>query len=468
MRSFDIPPLAMSQIEAIGVPEDADDPVISLPYGYTPRVYQKPLWDAMVHDGVPRGVAVWHRRAGKDVTCLNILIYKAFERVGTYYYCFPTFAQGKKIFWDGIGGDGRRYMDYIPAELIVNINHTEMKIELAGGSILQIIGVEQIDRLVGTNPVGLVFSEYSLQNPMAWELFRPILAENGGWALFEYTPRGHNHGYALYDVARRNPGRWFTSMLTVDQTLRDDGTRVVTQDAIDEERSSGMSEELIQQEFYCSFDAAVQGAYYGDSLRIAWKDGRVRSVPFDPMLPTFSSWDIGVDDSTSIWVFQAVGSEIRLCRYFEANGKGLPYFINFIKEIRDAQGFQWTAHFAPHDMKVREFTSGVSRIESARKLGLRFTVAKKLSISEGIDAVRRMFPRLYFDEQGCSMGLSALSEYTKDWDDVTKTFSDHPKHDWTSHAADALRTLAVAWRDRFAVPEHHRSGAPIIGKILLP
>lgn len=464
LEMFDVPD-SVRDNTLVGLDSDESE-AISIPYGWKPREYQIPLWTAFASKGVSRGVAIWHRRAGKDVTCWNILIYKAVERVGLYFYCFPTFTQGRRVIWDGMGKDGRRYLDYLPEQLIASVNNTEMKIELVNGSIIQLIGIEQIDRLVGTNPVGLVFSEYSLQNPMAWELFRPILAENGGWALFEYTPRGHNHGWMLYESARKNPNRWFTSILTVDQTRRDDGSPVITPEAIEEERASGMAEELIQQEFYCSFDAAIQGAYYSDLLRTAWKDGRVRDIPFDQSLPTFTSWDLGMDDATGIWVFQVLGSEIRMIRYYENSGRGLSHYISWINDLRQAQGFQWEKHFAPHDIRVRELGTGKSRLEAARGLGIQFHAAKRMPISDGIDAVRRIFSRLYFDEQGCSKGLSAIAEYTKEWDEDNKCFSDKPKHDWTSHAADALRTMAISWRDSYSGIKNGGS-KPIFAKTML-
>lgn len=449
--------------------ELSTDDVVEVPYDWAPREYQTPLWSAFMQEGRDRGCIVWHRRAGKDATCWNLLISKAVERVGLYFYCFPTFTQGRKIIWKGMTREGRRYLDMIPAPLVQSINNTEMTIELVNGSIIQLVGVENIDNLVGSNPVGCLFSEYSLQNPMAWELLRPILAENGGWALFVYTPRGRNHGWALYNAARRNPKRWFAQVLTVDNTKRPDGTPVVTPEAIQDERDAGMAEDLIQQEFYCSFDAAIQGAYYSAQLRAAWNDGRVRSIPFEPNLPTFSSWDLGMDDATGIWVFQAHGTEIRMLRYLENTGKGLSWYINALRELRDAQGFQWERHFGPHDLKVRELGTGVSRLKAALDLGLRFKIVPKLTINDGIDAVRRIFSRLYFDEEGCGRGLSALADYTKEWDEDAKIFRDRPKHDWTSHAADALRYGALGWRDRYAVPvgERGAGSGPIIAKTML-
>jgi len=215
---------------------------ITLPYNYQARPYQSGLYDCIAN-GYKRAVAVWHRRAGKDKTLLNLLIKEAFKRTGVYYYFFPTYNQGRKVLWDGIDRNGFRYLDHIPEPLREgNPNTTEMKIRLINGSLIQIIGTDNIDAIMGTNPVGCVFSEYSLQNPAAWDLIRPILAENGGWAVFNYTPRGRNHGFILYEMAKNNP-EWFCELLTVDDT------GVVTPEMVQAERDAGMSEEMIQQEF---------------------------------------------------------------------------------------------------------------------------------------------------------------------------------------------------------------------------
>lgn len=217
---------------------------ITIPFNYQPRPYQVPLFNC-IGDGYRRAVAVWHRRAGKDKTLLNLIIKEAFKRTGVYYYLFPSYAQGRKILWDGIDRNGFRYLDHIPEELrSAPPNNSEMKIRLVNGSMIQLVGTDNIDSIMGTNPVGCVFSEYSLQNPAAWDLIRPILAENGGWAVFNYTPRGRNHGFVLYEMARNNPD-WFCQVLTVDDT------GAVTPDVVQAERDAGMSEEMIQQEFFC-------------------------------------------------------------------------------------------------------------------------------------------------------------------------------------------------------------------------
>jgi len=222
---------------------------VTIPYGFTPRDYQLPFLRA-ADAGIKRIVVVWHRRAGKDKTLFNLVVKRALERVGAYYYFFPTYRQGKKILWDGMDKGGSPFLAHIPASLIQSKNDTEMKIRLINGSVIQIIGTDNVDSIVGTNPIGCVFSEYALQDPLAWEYIRPILRENGGWAVFNFTPRGRNHGYALYQIALKNPDEWYCEVLTVDDT------GALTRADIQAERDAGMAEGLIQQEFFCSFDAA--------------------------------------------------------------------------------------------------------------------------------------------------------------------------------------------------------------------
>ncbi len=225
---------------------------ITLPYRWRARPYQFPIYDAIVNKGILRAVGVWHRRGGKDLTFVNITATKMAQRKGIYYYFFPTYGQGKKILWDGMTKDGTKFLDYIPEQITTKKNDTEMKIEIVNGSILQVVGTDNFDSIMGTNPVGCVFSEYSLQDPRAWDFIRPILLENGGWAIFNFTPRGLNHAKDLLDMARANP-EWFCQVLTVEDTTDFDGNRIVTDEMIESERRSGMSETLIQQEYYCDF-----------------------------------------------------------------------------------------------------------------------------------------------------------------------------------------------------------------------
>jgi len=409
---------------------------ISIPVDWSPRFYQFPLWNYL-EGGGKRAVAVWHRRAGKDATALNWTVTSAFQRPGLYWHLLPTYNQGRKIVWDGRTKEGRPFLSAWPKDAVRAINNTEMKLELENDSIWQVVGTDNVDRLVGANPVGCVFSEYSLQDPRAWDYIRPILAENGGWALFIYTPRGRNHGHTLLEVAKSNP-KWYHQVLSVDDT------GILDPAAIQEERDAGMPEEMIQQEYFCSFDAALVGSYYGQEMDLAFKDGRITDVPYDPRLEVHTAWDLGMSDSTAIVFYQESGTEIRIIDYYEASGEGLPHYIRILKE----KGYDYGSHFGPHDIQVRDFSTGKSRLETAAIMGIKFKVAPKLGLLDGIDAVRIALRRMVFDKTKCARLIEAMRQYKKSWNDKMRCYSSHPDHDWTSHPADGMRTLVTTLKDR--------------------
>jgi hypothetical protein len=301
------------------------------------------------------------------------------------------------------------------------------------------VGGDKPDSLVGANPVGVVLSEWSLMHPKVWDLIQPILAENEGWALFIYTPRGMNHGYDMLEDAEKNPD-WFA------QVLPNSLTGVVPDAAITEMRASGMPDEMVEQEMECSFDTPVVGSFYGGILRSLKADGHITRVPWEPRFPVHTSWDIGTNDTTAIWFFQSIANEMRIIDFFEDNNQGLPYYA---KEL-DKRPYKYGMHFAPHDISVKEFGSGEKRIQTAASLGIRFrTVAKDAPI-EGIHAVRALLPKCYFDAEKCKMGLRALSQYHKEWDEERKVYKNTPQHDWSSNAADSFRYLAMGHRRAFA------------------
>ena len=408
---------------------------IQVPDNWRPRDYQLDLWKYLENGG-KRAVAVWHRRAGKDLLSVNWCVTAALKRKGLYWHLLPTYNQGRKIVWDGMTRDGRSFLEHFPKELWANVNNTDMRLELKNGSIYQVVGTDNVDRLVGSNPVGVVFSEYSLQDPRAWDLVRPILAENGGWAMFIYTARGRNHGYDLFNMANRNE-RWFCQRLSVDDTA------VLNQEAIDEEREAGMPEELIQQEFYCSFDAPLVGSYYGSLMAKALAEERIKNVPYEPRLEVHTSWDLGMGDSTAIIWFQQFGNEYRIIDYYENQGEGIPHYVKVVRE----KDYIYGRHIAPHDIRVREMGTGKSRYEVARDLGIRFDVCPNIQVDDGIEAVRSIIPRCYFDEKKCTILVEALRQYRKDYDEKNKVYKNRPLHDWSSHGADAFRYLALGTRD---------------------
>lgn len=412
---------------------------ISIPYQFKPRHYQLDLLKAL-DSGYKRAIAVYHRRAGKDKTLLNLVVKKAMERVGIYYYFFPEFAQGRRVIWDGIDGSGMRFRDHIPQQLIKRESAQEMQIVLINGSIIQIIGTDKFDKIRGSNPVGCVFSEYAFQNPEAWNVVRPILAENGGWAVFNSTPAGRNHFNHLYEMALQNK-EWFSQLITVEDSHDEDGNRFITDEMIESERIAGMSEEMIRQEFYCDFNVNVQGYYYLDYLVDAENEGRIGNFNYSPNLPVETWWDIGVGDSTAIWFTQKSGNSINVINYYQNNSVGLEHYARHLQSLK----YVYECHHFPHDMDNVEFGTGRTRIEMAEELfrGTKLDVVEKLGLEDGVNAARIILPHCSFDSEKCEKGLNALYNYHREFDDKLKEYKNKPHHDWSSHAADAFRYLAV-------------------------
>lgn len=408
-----------------------------LPNTWRPRDYQMPAWKYL-EGGGKHCVTVWHRRSGKDSVALNWTAVAAHERKGVYWHMLPEAEQARKAVWNGIDREGRRIIDQAwPQELRKSVDKQTMTIELKCGSVWQLVGSDNYNSLVGTNPVGVVYSEYSIANPAARDFLRPILRENGGWEIYPFTPRGKNHGYDLFQMAKGNP-KWFAQLLTVEDTMKAGGTLTLAD--IEEERRSGMDEDMVRQEYYCSFDAAMRGSYYGDLFEAIEKEGRLKSVPYNPAVPVETWWDLGIGDSTAIWFVQRVNNEWHAIDYHEASGQGLEYYARTIFN----KPFAYSRHVGPHDLTVRELGTGKTRLEMLAALGLRMEVAPKLKIDDGIQAVRQLLPLFWFDNVRCAEGIKHLSLYRREYDDKTKVFKDYPLHDKTSHAADAFRTGAVA------------------------
>lgn len=425
---------------------------ITIPYKYVPRPYQLPILKAM-DSGKKRAVQVWHRKSGKEKTDWNLTIKKAQERVGNYWYIFPKLTQARKVVWEGIDQDGVSFLDHIPYEILNGEpNSTTMLVRFKKGSTIQLIGSDTFDTSIGGNPIGSVFSEYSITDPNVWSYLRPILANNGGWAVFNGTPRGENHFYDLYKLALADPENWFCELLTVDDT------GALSQETLDQERKEIMmlhgNDAFFQQEYYCNFKVPLAGAYYADQVTQAYAENRVTRVPYEDRAMVDTWWDLGWDDYMSVWFTQTIGSELRVIDYVQETGKGLPQFAKILQE----KNYVYGRHTAPHDIEVHELGTSVTRRETARNLGIKFEVAPKLEIIEGIFAARSLFRKCYFDEEKCRVGLNALKSYHKQYDEKKKIYSDHPLHDWSSHAADAFRTLAVSYSPTY--PQSVRAYIP--------
>jgi phage terminase large subunit len=407
---------------------------IELPYNFTPRAYQEDFLAAM-SSGKKRAVLVWNRRAGKDTTAFNFMICQAMKRVGVYYYVFPTFSQGRKVVWDNINNDGYRFINYVPKELISHKNNHEMKITLMNGSLIQIVGSDNYDSIMGTNPVGCIFSEYSMHDERAWLYIRPIIDANGGWAVFVFTPRGANHAKEMYERALYDE-TWFAQKLTLEDT------HSISLEQLAQIRKEGTPEDYIQQEWYCSFTKGVQGSYYASLVEDAWDEGRVCRVPYDKTQKVYTSWDLGISDSMAIIFFQLCNHEIHIFDYYENTGEGFPHYAKVLHD----KGYIYNRHFCPHDIKVRELGSGLSRLVQAADIGLDFTVLDTLKskVSTGIEALRGLFPRIWIDKDRCAHVVAALTNYRKEYDEHHNIYKDRPLHDKWSHCADAARYMAVA------------------------
>jgi len=413
---------------------------IIIPFNFTPRIYQIPVLKAL-DSGFKRLAWIAHRRSGKDKTMINYIAKKMFERKGTYYYIFPTYKQAKKVIWNGMDKDGFKFTDHFPMELRKRTDNGEMLIEMKNGSIFQLIGSDNIDSLMGANPIGVVFSEWSLQSPAAWDYLSPILAENGGWAAFIYTPRGKNHGFTTYKTALAYPDVWYVLVSTVEDT------KAISYEVLAQEREECIrkygNDAFYQQEYMCSFEVPIQGAYYAAQLLQAEQDGRVTGVPYDMNAKVETYWDLGMDDSMTIWFVQRAGKEIHLIDYLEGSGEGINYYIQQLFK----KPYVFGAHYAPHDIKVRELGTGKSRHEVAESLGIHFEVVPDVGLDNGIQSARNIFNRCWFDKTKCEKGLDALMSYHKEWDEKNQVYKSHPEHDWSSHAADSFRYFAVAFQD---------------------
>lgn len=399
---------------------------------FKPRPYQLEVLQAMRSRN--RAIAVWHRRAGKDYFGFHLMLERALAAPGQYFYVFPTYTQARKALWDLRDNEGRTLRDLIPEWALRSMNANEMKILLKSGSLIQLVGAENPDSLRGTNPKGLIFSEFAMCEPDVWAaVAKPILAQNYGWALFISTPMGRNHFYDLFEAAKLNQ-EWFVSVKTIEDT------KVVPSEIIEQDREEGMSEDLILQEYYCQWTAGVDGLIYAAQIEKARASGRIGSVSYDPATPVHTAWDLGISDSTAIIAFQLVQTEVHIINYLEATGKELGWYIERLREW----GYTFGKHFAPHDVEARSLQTGLSLKQQAARLGLGFVTIPVTGLQAGIQQTRATLARCWFDEERCKTLLKGLSKYTKAWDPRRKVWSDAPKHDESSHAADAMRYLAQA------------------------
>lgn len=414
------------------------------------RWYQRPLHEAWVTGRHNRLIEIAHRRWGKDEIALMATCELAHQRIASYWHCLPEYEQGRKALWDAVNPHtgNRRIDEAFPAEIREGKDEQKMMIRLKCGSTWQIVGSDRYDSLVGAGPAGVVFSEWALANPTAWAFIRPMLEENNGWAAFITTPRGRNHAKSMYDMAISNP-RWFAELSTVTDT------GALTAEQIENslrEYVSLYGEDFgraqFDQEYMCSFNAAILGAYYSREMLAVRSEGRIADIEPQPGQPVHTAWDIGIRDSTAIWWWQVLGSQIYVLDCHVAHGVGLDHYADLCRSRPWPRGID----YVPHDAMVREWGTGRTRLETMQALGLNPRVVPTASKMDGINAVRRTLPLCVFHPRCEESGIAALELYRRDWDDERKTFKTAEVHDWTSHAADAFRYLAMAWRQPPAAP----------------
>lgn len=409
-------------------------PEVTVPLNFAPRQYQLEFLRELYNH--KRAVQVWHRRAGKDLTDFIYTITQAFNRVGNYWHVFPEYKQGRKAIWEAKTKDGRPYLSYIPKEVIKRQRDNEMYIEFVNGSNWQVVGGDNVDSVVGAGPVGVVLSEWSLQRPSTWHYIEPMLLENDGWALFNFTPRGENHAKELFDMAKANP-KWLTSLLTIDDT------KTITLEQIEELRREGRPEEFIQQEFYCSFKSPLIGSYYGDILRELEVGGKITTVPYMSEGTVRTYWDVGFSDYTSIWFVQKIGLEYRLIDFYQSCGKTMDEYAKVLR----GKGYNYVEHILPHDADSHKTTVvRDTEAEALEKLmpGTHVTTQKVTrSEQKDIMATRAFMRRCMFDAVKCEDGIASLKGFTKKWNDQRQCFDDKPAEGWANHGADAFRYFAM-------------------------
>jgi phage terminase large subunit len=409
---------------------------ISLPNGgWRPRPHQRRLWSYMEHGG-KRAMVIAHRRWGKDDVALHFTATAAHEKVADYWHCLPLFTQARKAIWTAVNPHTgiRRIDEAFPHALRAQTWENEMAIRFKNGSMWRVVGSDNPNSLVGTAPAGLIMSEYALSNPASWGYLAPILEENNGWAMFITTPRGRNHAYSMAQMAQASD-RWLYEFSSVHQSG-------YSLEKVEEQRreyhgifGKDAGDALIEQEYFCSFDAAILGAYWGSILSHLTRVKRIRRVPIEPSLPVHRAWDLGKGEHMAIWFFQVVGGEVRVVDFVQGHAIGIP---GFAKIIREEKGIKGGIDYVPHDARVVELGTEKSRLETMILCGLNPEIIANHRVEDRINAGRRVLPRSWIDEERCREGIEALHNYRSEWDQDKRTFLDTPAKDWSTHAADAF------------------------------
>ena len=371
---------------------------------------------------------VAHRRAGKTVACIADLVDAALRsklEEPRFAYIAPTYGQAKDVAWSYL----KRFTAPLPD---LKTSETELMVTLPNGARVRLYGADNYDRIRGVYLDGCVIDEPGDIDPRAWpEVIRPALSDRRGWATFIGTPKGRNWFYEVVRQSRTEPD-WYSLTLRASETGLLDAEELASAKRM-------LTEDQYAQEYECSFEAAIVGAYYGRLMNEAEADKRICGVPYDPAALVWTAWDLGIGDSTAIWFAQVVGREVHVINYYDASGHGLDHYAGVIRALP----FNYGGHLLPHDAQARELGTGKTRIETLQSLGLKGTVVAQHAVDDGINAVRMMIPRSWFDAARCARGIDALRVYRAAYDDKGQVLKSRPVHDWSSHPADAFRYLAM-------------------------
>ena len=389
------------------------------------------------------GCIIAHRRAGKTVACIMDLVDAALRCKlpdGRFAYIAPQFNQAKDVAWNYL----KHYTGLLPS---VSHNESELRVDLPTGARIRLYGADNYDRLRGVYFDGVILDEYGDMDPRAWpEVIRPALSDRRGWAVFIGTPKGRNAFYETWELSQRDPA-WFHLMLKASET------GILSSDELEDARKT-MTADQFAQEYECSFDAAIAGAYYGKELDLLVTQKRIRSVTWEPTLPVITGWDLGINDATVVWFAQMAGNEVRLIDHMRVSGQSLTETARQVLQ----KPYVFEKHCLPHDVEIRELMSATSRRDALESLGLRpIHAGSALPVDEGINAVKMMLPRCVFDAEKCKEGIEALRHYRSEYDDKNRVFRRRPLHDWSSHDADAFRELAMQTRPVAFERTHRRA-----------
>ena len=406
---------------------------------YTPREQQ-----ALIHNELDKhrfSVLVAHRRFGKTVMLINHLIKCAMTSKNhnpRFAYIAPTYSQAKKISWDYL----KHYTKNIP---YTKYNETELRCDFLNGARIMLLSAENPDSLRGIYLDGAVCDESAqISADLLDEVIRPALADRKGWLCLCGTPKGMNNLFYDYYLKSQKEDSWFSHVAKVSET------KLIDKEELDAALSV-MGQAKYNQEFECSFIGNIKGSIYGELLTKLEDQRRIARVPYDPSFPVCTAWDIGFNDSTSIIFFQNVGHAINIIDFYENNNKAFPHYAQILKE----KDYVYDIHYGPHDLEQTDFATGRTRREVAYQLGLRFRIAKKLSIEDGIHAVKMILPRCYIDIDNCTKLINSIRHYHRKYNDKDRIYSAKPTHDWSSHANDALRTLAVGLEKEKLINNHN-------------